>query len=67
TLGAVRQAIRDGKLALKNIFEYLADVRYVSVDSLRGVDAQLESLWNINTPQDYAALKKWEASFCSGS
>ncbi len=67
TLDAARQAVGDGKLGLKHLFEYLANVRYVDVDSLKRLDAHLESLKNINTPGDYAELKLSESSVCSQS
>jgi molybdopterin-guanine dinucleotide biosynthesis protein A len=67
TLDASRRAVSDGKLGLKHLFEYLADVLYVDVNSLKRFDARLESLKNINTPQDYQELKLSEHSVCGRS
>lgn len=64
TLSATRQAVGDGKLGLKHLFEYLANVCYVDVNSLKRFDANLESLKNINTSQDYEELKLSESSIC---
>ncbi len=67
TLDAARQAVGEVRLGLKHLFEYLACVRYVDVNNLKKLDAHLESLKNMNTPQDYAELKLSQSSVCNPS
>lgn len=62
TLEAAERALRFGELSLKGLLERLEGVRYVGVDELRAVDPALESLVNVNTPEEYRALKARESS-----
>lgn len=56
TLGAAELAVRAGRLGLRHLLGYLPDVRYVDVGELRVFDPELESLFNVNTPEDYRVL-----------
>lgn len=62
TLDAAERAIGQGRLGLKQLLGYMRNVRYVDVGDLRRFDPELESLVNINTPQDYEALRAREKS-----
>ena len=51
-LPAVRQYIADGRSSLIGLLECLA-TRVVEAHELIDVDPELESLWNLNTPEEY--------------
>ena len=52
----VRQMLAEDCLRLQSLFERVK-TRRVGPDELRDVDPRLESLWNINTPEDLRAAE----------
>ncbi len=55
-LGQVRQMLAEDCLRLQSLFERVK-TRRVAPDELRDVDPRLQSLWNINTPEDLRAAQ----------
>lgn len=53
---AALDALGEPKSGPKHMVLHLRDVRYVHVLELRPLDQELDSLLNINTPEDYLAL-----------
>lgn len=51
-------AIAAGKLKCRDMIARLPDVNYVPVSNLRAVDPALDSLVNVNTPDDLEALRR---------
>jgi len=46
--------LKDRRLRMRSVAESCR-AAFVDVERLRSVDPELESLWNVNTPEDYAA------------
>lgn len=59
---AILRTIRERKASPKRMVLQLEDVLYVDVNQLRLVDPTLDSLVNVNTRDDYAALERREDS-----
>jgi molybdopterin-guanine dinucleotide biosynthesis protein A len=55
-LAAARQRIEAKRTRLLDLFDVLP-TRVVPVDALRDVDAELDSLRNVNTPQEYDSVR----------
>ncbi len=61
-LPKVRKMLREDRLRPTDLLERTA-TRFVEEEELRDVDPQLDSLWNLNTPEEYqAALARLETS-----
>lgn len=56
SIAAANLAIQDGKIGPKHMVSYIQKVSYVPVSSLRFLDPNLESLRNINYPNEYEEL-----------
>jgi molybdopterin-guanine dinucleotide biosynthesis protein A len=58
-LPAVERLLSAGKFRLQDVFDAVA-TREILVDELRTIDAELDSLKNLNTPENYeAALRQF--------
>ena len=57
-------ALEDGKLGPKHMVSYLRDVNYLAMSKVRTYDPELASFLNVNTQDDYLALK--EDRVCAG-
>lgn len=62
TKTAIQQTIKEGNLTPKRVVFHLKDVLYIDVSRLRLVDPRLDSLVNVNTRSEYAALERREDS-----
>lgn len=64
-LAAVKSSLKEGDEKMFNLLSRLKNVHYVPVERMRGIDPELKTFRNINTPEDlekYASLLETEAS-----
>jgi molybdopterin-guanine dinucleotide biosynthesis protein A len=48
--------LREGQLRMRDMIRRLARPRYISTDTLRELDPQLDTYHNVNTPEDLRTL-----------
>jgi molybdopterin-guanine dinucleotide biosynthesis protein A len=53
---AIKKQKADSVRSLKELAKRLPDPLFIDVDSLRDIDSELESFFNVNTKEDFSAL-----------
>lgn len=64
---AIFEVIGEPRTGPKRMVMHLRDVRYVPVSELRPLDPGIDSLLNINTPEDYLALIRRKEAHVPGT